>query len=142
MFYKVKDVAEYIISTCYGRGKPVSNLKLQKLLYYAWIGYYRETGDCLFYDDFCAWQLGPVVPDVYYEYCTYGGRPICALYGSAISEDDSKILDDIIDEYLDCSASDLVYRTHRPGGAWDCVYRGGKGNREVISKLLIKQKDC
>lgn len=65
-----------IVSYCSNKKQPISNLKLQKILYYAWIDYYKRTGNALFLNDICAWQLGPVIPDVYYEFCSYAGTPI------------------------------------------------------------------
>ena len=75
MWYKVLEVAKYIISRCSELRNPVSNLKLQKMLYFIWIEFYKHTGRTLFLDDICAWQLGPAVPIVYYEFCQYPENP-------------------------------------------------------------------
>ena len=74
--YSAVDVAKYIVSYSTQQGKSISNLKLQKMLYYLWVDYYKSTGRELYVDDICAWQFGPVVPDVYYEFCSYAGTPI------------------------------------------------------------------
>ena len=81
------------------------------------------------------------MPIVYYEYCSYAGRPICNVYQTTVSEDDQQILSSILDSYIDVSASVLVDRTHQSGTAWDCVYRNGEGNREVIPFPLIIHKE-
>ena len=47
MTYTAVDIAKYIVSYCSGKNRPVSNLKLQKMLYYTWIDYYKETGTAL-----------------------------------------------------------------------------------------------
>ncbi len=145
MLYTASDIAKYIISYCSSRNRPISNLKLQKVLYFTWVDYFRETGTALFLDDICAWQLGPVVPDVYYDYCSYGGRPIYLTYNGIedeISERDEAILNEIIERYIDIPASTLVNKTHRSGTAWDYIYGGGTGNRDVIPFSLIKDKEC
>ena len=143
MFYNASEVARYIISTCYIKNNPVKNLKLQKLLYFSWIDFYKTTYRSLFIDDICAWQLGPVVPEVYYEFCSYGGRPICFICNTSISEGaDSTLLDRIIDQYLPFPASVLVERSHRHGGAWDYIFKNGAGNRNIIPYELIKRLDC
>lgn len=54
----------------------ISNLKLQKLLYYAQGVYVAVTGRCLFDDNIVAWEHGPVVIDVYHEYANYGASGI------------------------------------------------------------------
>ena len=142
MVYRAMDVAKYIVTYCTRKGKPISNLKLQKMLYYTWVDYYRETDTALFVDDICAWQLGPVVPDVYYEFCTYAGTPIGLEYDVDINIEDKKILDSIIEKYINVSASALVDRTHVQGGAWDRVFQGGTGAREIIPFFLIKELEC
>lgn len=140
MSYRVIDVADYIISRAYQCEKPISNLKLQKMLYYAWVDFYKKTSQHLFYESICAWPLGPVVPEVYNEYCSYGGRPIrLILENTDIKGSDSYILNQIIDKYIDIPASVLVNQTHTPGGAWDTIYKNGSGNREAIPFSLINE---
>jgi uncharacterized phage-associated protein len=46
----------------------LTNLKLQKLLYYVQGHYLAEFGDPLFEDDLVAWKHGPVVPRIYYHF--------------------------------------------------------------------------
>jgi uncharacterized phage-associated protein len=50
----------------------LSNLKLQKLLYYAQGHYLATAGQPLFDDRIQAWSHGPVVPTVYHEYKKFG----------------------------------------------------------------------
>ena len=50
----------------------ISNLKLQKLLYYAQGCVLAITGNILFNDDIEAWEHGPVVPTIYHLYKTFG----------------------------------------------------------------------
>lgn len=141
MWYDALEVARYIITRCSQLGKPISNLKLQKMLYYVWIKFYEKTHRALFFNDICAWQLGPVVPDVYYEYCPYAGLPIREELSTIIEPESRKIIDVIIDKYIDLSARELVQMTHKPGSAWDSVYQGGTGNRKVIPFQLIIERE-
>lgn len=137
--YSAIEVANFIIDTCTKSKDPVSNLRLQKLLYFVWVDYYRETGKYLFLDNMYAWQLGPVIPDVYYEYCAYGGKPINLFCVTSIDPDDADILKRLIEKYRLVPVSTLVERTHMPGTAWYKVYNNGAGNREVIPFWLIRQ---
>lgn len=141
MWYSAMEVARYIITRCSEEGRAISNLKLQKMLYFLWVDFYKKTGRKLFLDDICAWQLGPVVPEVYYEYCPYGGRPIFAEYTSEIKNKDQRILDDLIRKYIDIPASVLVSRTHKSGSAWDRIYKNGLGNRKIIPFSLIIERE-
>lgn len=141
MRYNALEIARYIISRCSNAGSPVSNLKLQKMLYFLWVDFYRITGRMLFLDDICAWKLGPVVPNVYYEYCSYAGRPIFAFYSHQFDDNEERIMAQVVDEYMNVSANELVSRTHQVGTAWDMVYQGGRGNRNVIPFSLIIAKE-
>ena len=139
--YSALNVSQYVITQCSKVGKPISNLKLQKVLYFLWVDFYRATKNYLFFDDICAWQLGPVVPDVSYQYCSYGGRPIYSTYESAITAPDEVLLKNFITKYMDIPSSTLVNRTHAPGSAWDQIYQNGTGNRKVIPFPLIISKE-
>ena len=55
---------------------PISNLQLQKILYYLQVYFIQHEGIPLFEDEIEAWQFGPVIPEVYYEYCGFGGFEI------------------------------------------------------------------
>lgn len=143
--YSAKQVAQYIINKCSVEERPVSNLKLQKLLYFVWIEYRKCANARLFNDKIFAWQFGPVVPEVYYDYCAYGGMDIDVRYDSSeigIAADDAKILDASLAKYLDCSVSRLVNMTHEPGKPWYQVYVEQEGIKKEIPFSLIEQAEC
>ena len=142
MIYNAMEIANFIIDMCYHEKKPVSNLQLQKILFFAWVDYYKETGRALFGDPIRAWQFGPVVPEVYYEYCAYGGRPINIRCEVDIIEEVKSKVYSIVMRYIDVPVSILVERTHRKNSAWDRIYQGGSGNRKVIPFNLIKEVEC
>ena len=142
MRYAAVDVAKYMVTYCVQKSTPISNLKLQKMLYYAWIDYYNKTKQYLFSDSICAWQFGPVVPEVYYEFCAYGGSPIYQEFSVSIEEQDINILNNIIDKYRTISANELVERSHKPGGAWEHIFENGAGLRSVIPFRLIESLEC
>lgn len=69
--YTADQVADTLISLARNRHIDVSNLKLQKLLYYAqaWnLAFYDKP---LFDEDFEAWVHGPVVPSIFQRFKTY-----------------------------------------------------------------------
>ena len=142
MAYPALDIARHTLTYCTSKSHPISNLKLQKILYFLWIDYYKETRMALYEDDICAWQLGPVVPDVYYEYCSYAGKPIVAQDYPRIEVIDTSILNRLIDKYILISASTLVNRTHQPNKPWSVVYQDGIGIRDVIPFSLITRLEC
>lgn len=139
--YSAMAVADVIIDRCTRLKDPVSNLRLQKLLYFVWVDYYRERGRALFYDQMYAWKFGPVVPEVYYEYCAFGGGTINFRCESELEPEDQDIVERIIDKYRLVPVSELVKRTHAPETAWSEIYKDGEGNRNVIPFDLIKRKE-
>ena len=48
MTYYVTEIAKYIITYCSNKKRPISNLKLQKLLYFLWIDYFKKNNCSLF----------------------------------------------------------------------------------------------
>lgn len=142
MAYPALDIAKYIVTYSIGQNKPVSNLKLQKMLYFAWIEYFKKVGTGLFTESICAWQFGPVVPEVYYEFCVYGGQPITQEYPERPAPNDKYILDGIISHYLQQSVSELVNRTHQPGKPWALTYNDGAGLRMAIPYNKIIELEC
>lgn len=66
MLYNVHDIANKIIlQTDTEKGDIITNLKLQKLLYYMQGYHLAFFNEKLFEDDLEAWTYGPVVPEVY-----------------------------------------------------------------------------
>lgn len=66
---KAMDLAYYIVNRAIDFGNPVSNLKLQKIIYFVNLLHLKRTGDFLISDieknPFEAWQFGPVIENVY-----------------------------------------------------------------------------
>lgn len=141
--YPALDIAKYIITYSSEKNKSVSNLKMQKLLYFLWVDFYKETKNWLFNDSICAWQLGPVVPEAYYEFCSYAGIPINKTFNIKLDNaNDKNIINTILDNYIDTSAYNLVERTHREGSPWSITYNKGLGSKEVIPFNLILKLEC
>lgn len=140
--YSALSIAKYIISYGLTHDKPVTNLKLQKLLYYLWIEYYKSTRKFLFEDNICAWPLGPVVPEVYFEYCSYAGATINQPEKFDIEQADRCLLDSILEKYIKYTAGKLVSLSHEAGKPWEEVYSDGFGNRQVIPFRKIIDLEC
>lgn len=61
-------IAAALINLSHENGSPISNLKLQKLLYYSQAWHLAIFGTPLFSEDIQAWVHGPVVPEVFRAY--------------------------------------------------------------------------
>jgi uncharacterized phage-associated protein len=69
-------VADYLICTARQCGELLTNLKLQKLLYYAQAWHLAFYDEPLFDEEFRAWKHGPVLPTQYRRYRHTGWNPI------------------------------------------------------------------
>lgn len=139
MLYTAIDVAKYVINKCTIEQHAISNLQLQKILYYIQRTYLRNN-NMIFDEDFEAWQFGPVIPEVYNKYCSFGGMPIRMQYDVELDLYDKYIVDPIVESKRMMNPWTMVDDTHRPGMAWDEVYQNGLGNHQEISKQLIRAK--
>lgn len=54
-------LAKYIVSKCTTDQCPISNLQLQKILYYIQVDFLKRTEQPVFSDNIEAWKFGPVV---------------------------------------------------------------------------------
>lgn len=139
MKYEALNIAHYIITKCFNDGAPISNLRLQKMLYFIQGESYKKRGDSLFDNDIRAWKFGPVVPDVYYEYSIYGGMEILESYNDhMIDPEDKKLIDSILKKYEKIETWRLVDMTHAKGTPWDSVYNNGKESDLIPKRLLLE----
>ncbi len=137
------EVARYVVSKCAMDKVPVSNLQLQKILYFLQYVYCTATGGGLIFDDeFCAWPYGPVLPDVYDEYKFYGSHEIDETYGGDVRVDfgDARgFVDSGIESLRAKYPWDLVSISHEEGSPWHRVWDGGAGRGDRIPNALIRE---
>jgi uncharacterized phage-associated protein len=97
-------------------GELISNLKIQKLLYYAQ-GYHvalHGVARPLFTDRLYAWKHGPVVKNVYNHYASYkSGALPQAKFVTAMEPNTREFLNEIYRTYGKYSAWALREMTHR-----------------------------
>jgi len=71
-----RQVADYFIRFSHDVGDPISNLKLQKLLYYAQAWYLALYDVPLYGERIEAWVHGPAIPPVYGQFKEWAWQPI------------------------------------------------------------------
>lgn len=115
MTYSAKSIASSLIRLSNEHKLWISNLKLQKILYFSWLEYYRKTGEHLFDDEFQAWKYGPVVPSVYYEYWANAANTLYVAHRSPekVDKDTEDFLLKMLQELDDKTSGDLVRLSHR-----------------------------
>lgn len=76
MSYSALTIAQYIIKHELDANRPVTNLRLQKLLYFVQGNFYTLFNQECFYDKIEAWDYGPTIPSVYFKYSIFGSCTI------------------------------------------------------------------
>lgn len=135
--YDALEIAEYIIERCNQNHLPITNLKLQKILYFVQAQFMVQFGTPCFYNIMQAWDYGPVVPDVYHKYKVYGNTniPSCGNKSYDFEIDEQQTLNDIIDRASEYSASRLVEITHNQS-PWIDAYN--KVDETITPKSIRK----
>lgn len=139
--YSAMEIAKYIITKCSKDNNPLSNLQLQKIMYYVQREFLQKKYVPLFNDDFYAWKFGPVLEEVYYNYCNRGASKIQESYKNiGLTKEEKEMVDNVVNAKRQLNPWDMVEETHKQGGAWDIVYNYGNGLGKVIEKQLIKDR--
>lgn len=132
--YDPRIIANQILDEAAARGIPVTNLALQKLLYFCHAQYLIETKRPLVSGHFEAWQFGPVHPVVYRAFkiaadqpITYRAPKIDALSGRPTTLEvvfDERVIAHIsrlMESYGTLTPGRLVEISHAKGAPWDFV---------------------
>jgi uncharacterized phage-associated protein len=138
--YTVDQVADALIHLSRERGIEITNLKLQKLLYYAQAWYLVNTDEPLFDADFEAWVHGPVVPRVFRRFKEYRWNPITEIVDPPRDIPLKGYVEEVLGTYGGLSATQLERLTHQED-PWKEARKGyarDESSTEVISKESIK----
>lgn len=128
-------LAESIIAYSNQSSYRITNLKLQKTLYFVQGYYAKEFSSPLFEDRIEHWPYGPVVPSVYFKYSSYGADAIYATnpYASFdwLPPHERNYVKKIIDKCLSLSARKLVEISHT-GSPW----KGTSPSQEISFEAI------
>lgn len=138
--YNAKTIAEWFLAWAEDEDEAVvSNLKLQKLLYYAQGHHLARRHRPLFSEEIQAWGHGPVVKDIYHAYKEYGRSGIPSDPNFSFSEVDdktTKFLVQIWDTFGSKTAWKLREMTHNEK-PWRSTYDEDV-REKVIPRTVIE----
>lgn len=131
-------VANFVLDFCEGRDRKVTNLGLQKIVYFCHVWSLIEFQRPLIRHKFEAWEFGPVLPYLYREFRNFDRSPIIGrakqldpvdgkqktVEYNFDGETDS-LLRRIAEFYSRLRVGDLVELSHVRGGPWDAVWHHG-----------------
>lgn len=138
MAYKALDIANKLIARAAnsGEGELMSNMKLQKMLYYQQ-GFHLAYFDTpLFDDEIEAWMYGPVVPNVYNRFKGQGSKGLEPVADEImLSDTEETLFDEVYQVYGAYSASGLMNMTHKES-PWQSTPIG-VGNIISLEKMNV-----
>lgn len=151
--YNVLDICRYIINYSNSHLNGISNLKLQKILYFVQAYFLKMTKEPCFSENIEAWDFGPVVPTAYHNFKQFGALNIPSIstyleydinniWGvkrktfdeNIINEEDKKRIDSILKMFRDYSATSLVDLTHNQA-PWRKAYVPGMNNVITLESI-------
>lgn len=159
MPYDVRAVANLVLDFAEDTGADVTNLTINKIVFFLHAWFLAKTGGPLVSAKIEAWDYGPVFRELYWEFKECGSEaiairatrrnPLTAAKEVCVEnfrERDLHFIQQILLKYLNLSASKLVELSHAPGGPWDQVYNHGSESNpgmrisdEIIRKYFEQQ---
>ena len=139
---KLELVALYIVNSQY----EITDLSLQKLLYFVKAFSLGVFGGDAVFDDSCeAWMYGPVFPDVYQKYKTFGDSlipkfeldPTCF---SMLGADEKKVIDFVLNTFGRLNGKVLMDITHKEE-PWNKA-RSGLETFETSQNIISDSSIC
>lgn len=138
--YGATDIANFLVYLMSDSCSDLTNMKLNKLLYFAQGHYLQLYSKSLFYDSIEAWTHGPVIKSVYSRYKKYSGNPIKEYDETKIErieDKDKSFLVDLASRYGKYSAAALRNMTHKPNSPWDGVTEGDEISVQKIKTYFV-----
>ncbi|WP_082836006.1 Panacea domain-containing protein [Croceicoccus bisphenolivorans] len=135
--YDVRDVANFTLDYADEHNFGITNLALQKLLYFAHGWFFAIFEEPLIKNKFEAWQYGPVQRVLYDQFKALKDRPIKGLRATYIDplngnphyktpkicDDHASVIRAVLQKYQRYSAGELVTESHVEDSPWEFVWQ-------------------
>ena len=141
MAHNVIDIANWIVSLSEpDKGDLMSNLRLQKLLYYTQGFSLAMHNKPIFNENIEAWDYGPVIPVAYHYFKKYGSGyiPPEDVHKIDLSIEEEDLIFEVWDAYGQFSALRLVELTHNEP-PWITTERGGVISHKKMKAYFLTQ---
>ena len=147
--HSARSIANSILKIAQDSGSQLTNMQLQKLVYFAHGWHLALKGEPLLADAVKAWNFGPVIPPLYNSLKKFGNGVVTEL----INRKDPETSDALIPQepesefvkqllvrvwqvYGRMTGAQMSYLTHQDGTPWDTVWK--KEKFSVIPNELIR----
>ena len=157
IMYKADEVAAYIINYCNEKKYDITNLRLQKEMYFIQGYFCRSMKKLCFTEEFECWEYGPVIPKIYIEYSIYGSHSIppvefkCEYFWDDVRnelnakktkmdltflEADKKAIEGMIDSCAEYAPFELVNMSHSKG-PWKTKYDPNNKHVKITNEEMM-----
>lgn len=149
MAIDARGLANFLLDEAETRGLELTNLALNKILYFCHAWHLAKTGEPLLAPAFEAWEHGPVVPSIYHHFKSNGNRRISNratridletgedVVADANLEETTKLhLVQMLEFYGDKPGSVLRNMSHEKGAPWDLVWSTGGAGMQIPDDLI------
>ena len=153
MPHDVRAVANAVLALADAEGRPVTNLALNKIIYFLHAGYLLEHGEALVTAKIEAWDHGPVFREIYHQFKRFGREPIAgratrldpasgafAAVPPTLDPSQLSYVQQHAPSLLKLSPGKLVDMSHVRDGPWYVArFGGGRLNPgvEITNELII-----
>lgn len=133
--YDGRAVANFVLDVCEEQGRSVSNLSMQKIVFFCHVWSLIKLYRPLVKHTFEAWEHGPVLQYLYREFKEFDDKPIrkrahrmSPLTGGLemvphdFDEPTLSLLRGVVNFYSRLRPYDLVEISHVQGGPWHCTW--------------------
>lgn len=122
------------------KGRSLTNMQLQKLVYFAhgWaMALHRHP---LVRDPIQAWEFGPVIPPLYKSLAKWGPNPVTSPIEGTPEEEippyQEEVLEQVYTAYAKYPASVLSSLTHAKGTPWERAFEPGSRGTIIDNNLI------
>lgn len=149
--YTAIDVAKRFLELAQQENITLSNMKLQKLVFFSQVVAMRMFGTPIHSNNSLAWDFGPVVKELYdlihkfstkdRKFFSLNEADFADAFKDAEKIDDAEVLGitkAVWNRFKNWTAFQLSDLTHRPGSPWASVY--SQTQYAIIPLELIKEK--
>lgn len=134
--YDVRDIANIILELADSKRVEITNLSLQKLLYFVHGWFYASYESPLVKNKFEAWEYGPVQRVIYDQFKKFKRSAIIGVRATyldpmtgeqiykepKVSMDHIAFIESVLERYANYSAFELVAESHREDSPWEYVW--------------------
>jgi uncharacterized phage-associated protein len=147
--YEARKICNFLLTHFDAQEYELTNLRLNKLLYFIHGWALTRRLDGLVRNHFEAWKLGPVIKPVFDTFKVFGDKRIQGLaehldYASGqkrpvsfdeITGADAEIITSVFESYARYKTGELVALSHEEGGPWHVVYTAWANDNRLSPRI-------